>query len=298
MTIFDFIVVFGLVLSMIISLVFVITICNHIKFKAVSSITITDLTYFDCIICLYCFGIVYSSGIIGCLLTETHLLDFIPALIIGEAMFISVCYILCGLTITALLRLISLVTNSEESGIQTLGPDDIAIWKIRIVSHARCFGIHAVGFFCFQFIPGFFIVLSNPQAYPFIGVIQVDTYTAVYLVPLISALVSNLLSKSYAAVVNRKMKLSSPSHTKFLLSLNNSIAFVIIIAVQISGSYISRIDRCYFYYPMPYVVFGNVLSQNDYPTLRVPGNITEPPENCRTKKSFPVSLPYGIVFQL
>ena len=80
-----------------------------------------------------------------------------------------------------------------------------------------------------------------------------------YLVPLISALVSNLLSKLYAAVVNRNMKLSSPSHSKFLLSLNNSIAFVIIIAVQISGSYISRIERFYFYYPMVLVFSCDVI---------------------------------------
>ena len=38
-------------------------------------------------------------------------------------------------------------------------------------------------------------------------------------------------------------------------------------------------------------VFGNVSSRNEYPTLRVPGNVTEPPENCGTKKLFPVSLP-------
>ena len=36
--------------------------------------------------------------------------------------------------------------------------------------------------------------------------------------------------------------------------------------------------------------FGNVWSRNDYPTLRVLGNVTESPEICQTKKSFPVSL--------
>ena len=42
-------------------------------------------------------------------------------------------------------------------------------------------------------------------------------------------------------------------------------------------------------------VFGNVWSRNDYPTLRVPGNVMEPPKICGTKKSFPVSLPWSLV---
>ena len=37
-------------------------------------------------------------------------------------------------------------------------------------------------------------------------------------------------------------------------------------------------------------VFGKVSTQNDYPTIRVPGNVTEPPEIWEMKKSFPVSL--------
>ena len=37
-------------------------------------------------------------------------------------------------------------------------------------------------------------------------------------------------------------------------------------------------------------IFGNVSTRNDYPTIRVPGNVTELPEIWETKKSFPVSL--------
>ena len=40
-------------------------------------------------------------------------------------------------------------------------------------------------------------------------------------------------------------------------------------------------------------IFGNVSTQNDYPTIRVPGNVTELPEIWETKKSFPVSLGAG-----
>ena len=42
-------------------------------------------------------------------------------------------------------------------------------------------------------------------------------------------------------------------------------------------------------------VFGNVSTQNDYPVIRVPGNVMEPPEIWETKKLFPVSLDGGWV---
>ena len=165
MQLFNILVILWLVSCLAISFILIKTICDHIRLKAVSSVTVIDLTYSDCLICLHCFGIIYSSGIIGCLLTKTQTLDFIMSLIIAEAMFFSVCYILCGLTITAILRLISLVKNSEEFGIQSLGSDDVAIWKIRILSHTISFGLPFVGLIFFQSIPGFFIFLNNSLCY-------------------------------------------------------------------------------------------------------------------------------------
>ena len=109
MHLLNILIILWFILCLAISFIFIKTICDHIRLKAVSSLTIIDLTYSDCLICLHCFGIIYSSGIIGCLLTRSQALAFITTLIIAEAMFISVCYILCGLTITAILRLISLV---------------------------------------------------------------------------------------------------------------------------------------------------------------------------------------------
>jgi hypothetical protein len=55
---------------------------------------------------------------------------------------------------TATLRTISLLNNSEELRIQSLGPDDEAIWKIRIMSISVSVTIPTIGLIFFQSIPG------------------------------------------------------------------------------------------------------------------------------------------------
>ena len=253
MHLLNILVILWLVLCLAVSLILIKTIYDHIRLKAVSSVTIIDLTYSDCLICLHCFGIVYSSGIIGCLLTKTQTLDFITSLIIAEAMYISVCYILCGLTITAILRLISLVNNSEEFGIQSLGPDDAAIWKIRILSHTISFGLPFVGLIFFQSIPGFFAVLNNSNAITPSEIGKFDPYNFVYTVPVIIAATVNIIPKIYSVYLVQRLNNSTYFPTKFLFSLNNAIAFSFIISGQILSAFLSREHRLYFYYPL--VVF-------------------------------------------
>ena len=94
------VVIFWLIICLVISHLLIKIIRDHIHNRSPASITIIDLTYSDCLVSSFCFGIVYSSGIIGCLVSENLTLNFFPALILGELMFISVCYILCALSIT------------------------------------------------------------------------------------------------------------------------------------------------------------------------------------------------------
>ena len=94
------VVIFCVIICLLISFLLVKIIQDHINNQSPVSITVIDLTYSDCLTSLFCFGIVYSSGIIGCLASENFTLSFFPSLIIGEAMFISICYILCALSIT------------------------------------------------------------------------------------------------------------------------------------------------------------------------------------------------------
>ena len=253
MHLLNILVILWLVLCLAVSFILIKTIYDHIRLKAVSSVTIIDLTYSDCLICVHCFGIIYSSGVIGCLLAKTQTLDFITSLIIAEAMYILLCYILCGLTITAILRLISLVKNSEEFGIQSLGPDDVAIWKIRIVSHAISFGLPFVGLIFFQSIPGFFAVLNNSNAIPLSEIAKLDPYIFVYTVPVFIAATVNIMPKIYSDYLLQRLNTSTYSATEFLISLNNAIAFSIIITGQILSAYLTREHRMYFYYPL--VVF-------------------------------------------
>ena len=103
MFIFNVVVILWLIICLAISLVLIQIIYDNIHNQSPASITVIDLTYSDCLASSFCFGIVYSSGIIGCLISENLTLNFIPALILGEAMFIAVFYTMCALSITGYL---------------------------------------------------------------------------------------------------------------------------------------------------------------------------------------------------
>ncbi len=93
-------VIIFLIICLLISFLLIRIVCNHIHNQSPASITIIDLTYSDCLTSSFYFGIIYSSGIIGCLTSETLTFNFFPSLILGEVMFILVCYSLCALSIT------------------------------------------------------------------------------------------------------------------------------------------------------------------------------------------------------
>ena len=112
MFLINLVVIFCMLICLVISLLLIKIIRDHIRNQSPASVTIIDLTYSDCLASSFCFGIIYSSGIIGCLISEDLTLNFVPALILGELMFISVCYILCALSVTGQL----IFPKSDNSG--------------------------------------------------------------------------------------------------------------------------------------------------------------------------------------
>jgi hypothetical protein len=109
-------VIFFLIICLLISFLLIKIVRDHIHNQSVGSITVIDLTYADCLAVSFCFGIIYSSGIIGCLISEDLTLNFFPSLILGEAMFVSVFYIMCAFSITGQLNChpLSEITYNRE----------------------------------------------------------------------------------------------------------------------------------------------------------------------------------------
>jgi hypothetical protein len=151
------------------------------------------------------------------LASSTTTLPFLAALILGEAMYVSILYVLCAFTITTILRFISLVTNSEQSGIQSLGPDYIAIWKIRIISGVFTFTLPAVGLLCFQSIPGFFYTLYNTDSIPPGLIFEQDPYDYILLLPILIAVIANVVLTSYSAFLIHKLEHVLVSKEKFVI---------------------------------------------------------------------------------
>jgi hypothetical protein len=192
------------------------------------------------------------------LASSTTTLPFLAALILGEAMYVSILYVLCAFTITTILRFISLVTNSEQSGIQSLGPDYIAIWKIRIISGVFTFTLPAVGLLCFQSIPGFFYTLYNTDSIPPGLIFEQDPYDYILLLPILIAVIANVVLTSYSAFLIHKLEHVLVSREKFVFSLECIVALLFVIVLQISSANFDRIYRLYFYYPIIMMCCCNV----------------------------------------
>ena len=66
---------------------------------------------------------------------------FWHALVVSKIYLFAFYYIMTCMIFTLSLRLLSVVRLSEEAGIQCLGPDNVAIWKVRYSSLTVSIGI-------------------------------------------------------------------------------------------------------------------------------------------------------------
>ena len=70
------------------------------------------------------------------------------------------------------------------------------------------------------------------------------------LVPLVVAVVANATPRLYSALLVKKLHLDVHSEDKFLMTLENAIAFLIVIGLQVLSSYMDRKCRLFVYYPI------------------------------------------------
>jgi len=109
-------------LTLMVALYLVIFIRKAIQQKPPASQTIIDLIYCDCIFFYYFVGVFFSIGIICCLASDESAISFLLALTLVIVSTVFVLMFTFSLMLTGLLRLMTLITKSEEFGIQLLGP--------------------------------------------------------------------------------------------------------------------------------------------------------------------------------
>jgi hypothetical protein len=247
-----------LVLNLVISFPLYKAIHKFISKKSLMAITLVDLLYKDTIIYIYLLVFSFSIALIHCLLeNESQMLDYSFSVLYSAITMFFVCCISIALIFSGGLRLLSLLRNSEEAGLLLLGPENLAIIKIRWISVSLSFS-----FQCFMIL-----ILNAPSNV--VGLFYQSTSLTIfeefeehksktlYLVLPLVALIVNVSTKLYSYHLNSQME-SATVHVftiqylhlnteqqkeKFSLSLNSVIGIPIMILFTIVASMASRQTR-------------------------------------------------------
>ena len=134
MDIIDKVVISWHILVSIISGILCSIIRSHISHKPIINLTIVDLIYRDCVIYIQLLTTSINIALSSCLLTNDKVLDFPLALFYATVLYYVISCAAISISVSSFLRLLSILNNSEEAGIQLLGLDDRAIVHIRIAS--------------------------------------------------------------------------------------------------------------------------------------------------------------------
>jgi hypothetical protein len=183
------------------------------------------------------------------LLSETTTLSFSLSLTLGAASFFVFCNSLWSLTITGALRFTSIIKNSEQAGLQRLGPDYIAVWKIRFISVALTSSLILSNYLFFNIFPPFFYTLYYKEADP-------ETFRFIYKInwiPIVLVILANAVPKLYTAFLKRKLFSGNPE--RYALSLETSLSFPFFILLALVSQFTTRMNRLIFYDPLV-IMFG------------------------------------------
>ena len=231
-------------------------IVRQIHSKPLLHSTVIDLSYADCFVLLYLFEVIFALSDILCLTSETAALSFELSFALSIIIYFILCTCLWSLTVTGTLRLVSLVTGSEETGIQSFGPDHLAIWMIRLISLTLSAILMLSGIMIFNSIPIFFYMLYIPEHTPISEIYQQDPFIRIYLIPLIFAAMANAAPRVYCIFISRKI--FGHVDDKFMLSLENVLAFPLVILMLGLSQFHDRYTSLAISYPF-ILMFSSVI---------------------------------------
>jgi hypothetical protein len=194
--------------NLVVALPIFIAIHRYISRKSLISITLVDLIYCDTLVYIYLLCFTLTIAFIHCLLQlEAELtLDFVMARIysvIGE--FIIFC-LTVSLIVSGVLRLISIVQNSEAAGIQLLGPENIAIVKIRILSITLAVLFELIVTVHLKTYSGLFYMFHDPESTSILNSVNKNNYAILFQIQPVLAFLINVIIKLYVFWINRKIE--------------------------------------------------------------------------------------------
>jgi hypothetical protein len=196
-----------LLLNLTLSFPLCLIIVKFISNKSVLSVSLVDLIYRDAIVYLYLLCCTATTGFILCLLKEESLSFTMSATYSGCAMFFAD-GLFISLIFSGSLRMISLLRNSEVNGLQLLGPENIAIIKIRFISISISFAFQIVMIFYFGAHSGLFHTFYESETNSHLEEVTANNFKALYFIWPISTVIIHSLTKLISHNLKKKLNQS------------------------------------------------------------------------------------------
>ena len=254
-----FVIVF-IVTILLFSIPLTLIIYKSISEKPIASQSLIDLLYRDCILSNYANILAFATAIIGCLSSEKLTLNFVASAVFSISCFVCVSFISLLLSFSGILRLISIVRNSEEKGIQLLGPDDLAIWIVRSASISISLIFTLTMSFVFNTFPGLYYFLNQDESFDVVDLGKTNPGVNLFAIfPAVAALI-NIVCKIYSLVAKQKMvsaDMTMATKPRFSFSFSLGGAILICFPLFAAGltTFLKRRERFYFSYPAFFFTF-------------------------------------------
>jgi hypothetical protein len=209
---------FCLSVNNLVSLPLYSVIYKQLSKKPLVSVTLIDLISRDLIVYVYLQCLAMAVGVIHCLVEFENgvALNYIYSTLYASIFEIMVFCISISLILSGGLRLITLIKKSESAGHQLLGPENIAIVKIRVISVLLSVAYESFLVFFLDAHGGIFKLLHHFERESILSDLHSDHKKTLFMILPASALLVNLITKLYSIWIRREM-----AHTVDIFTIHN-----------------------------------------------------------------------------
>lgn len=209
---------FCLAVNNLVSLPLYSVIYKQLSKKPLVSVTLIDLISRDLIVYVYLQCLAMAVGVIHCLVEFENgvALNYIYSTLYASIFEIMVFCISISLILSGGLRLITLIKKSESAGHQLLGPENIAIVKIRVISVLLSVAYESFLVFYLDAHGGIFKLLHHFERESILSDLHSDHKKTLFMILPASALLVNLITKLYTIQIRREM-----DHTVDIFTIHN-----------------------------------------------------------------------------
>jgi hypothetical protein len=235
--------------------------------KPLVSVTLIDLISRDLMVYVYLQCLTMAVGVIHCLVEFENgvALNYIFSTLYASIFEIMVFCISISLILSGGLRLITLIKKSESAGHQLLGPENIAIVKIRVISVLLSVAYESFLVFYLDAHGGIFKLLHHFERESILSDLQSDHKKTLFMILPASALLVNLITKLYSIRIRREMDRTIDiftihnegqqthyfsSEELFSVSLGAAIGVPLWMLIAIASSFATREWQLMFFIPL------------------------------------------------